>query len=96
MKWVPYETVIDVPTGLTNCSVPDFAKLFDFLLQQAMVKALDNDTHEGNMLQQVKAILSIAVDACHSLCKQASVILSSNQVDILMLSARTARMKCVQ
>ena len=45
---LPYETVVDVLTGLTNCSVPDFVKLFDFLLQQAKVKALNADTQEGN------------------------------------------------
>ena len=30
-----YETMIDVLMGLTNCSLPDFVKLFDFLLQWA-------------------------------------------------------------
>ena len=39
----PYETVIVVLTSLTNCSVPAFVKLFDFLLQQAKVKALEAD-----------------------------------------------------
>ena len=43
---LPYETVIDVLTGLTNCSVPDLVKLFDFLLQQAKMKALDTDMKE--------------------------------------------------
>ena len=43
--------------------------LFDFLLQQAKVNALDTDTHEENTLEQVKAILSKAVGAYHSLCK---------------------------
>ena len=46
----------------------NFVKLFDFLLQKAKVKSLDSDTHQGNILEQVKAILSKAVDACHSLC----------------------------
>ena len=53
---LPYETVIDVLTGLTNCSLPDFVKLFDFHLQQAKVKAIDTDTHEGNTPEQVKII----------------------------------------
>ena len=42
------EMVIDVLTGLTNCSIPDFMKLFDFFLQQAKVKAIDTNTHEEN------------------------------------------------
>ena len=63
-----YEIVVDVLTGLTNCSVPDIVKLFNFLLQQAKMKALDTVTHEGNTLEQIKVILSKAVDVCHSLC----------------------------
>ena len=31
---LPDETVVDVLEGLTNCSVPDFTKLFDFLFRQ--------------------------------------------------------------
>ena len=60
-----YEIVIDVLTCLTNCSIPDFVKLFDFLLQQCKSKAFDTDTHERNTLEQVKIILSLAVDAHH-------------------------------
>ena len=60
--------VIDVLTGLTYCSVPDFGKLFDFLLPQANVKTLDTDTHGGNKLEQVKAIVGKVVDAYHRLC----------------------------
>ena len=63
-----YQTVIEVLTGLRNCSVPDFVKLFDFLLQQAKVEALDTDSHTGNILKQIKAILSKAVDVYQSLC----------------------------
>ena len=63
-----YETVVDVSTSMTNSSVPDFVKMFDFFLQQANVKALDTVTHEGNTLEKTKAILSKAVDANHSLC----------------------------
>ena len=62
-----YETKINVLTGLTNYSVSDFVKLFEFFLQKANTKALDNDTHEGNTLEQVKTILSKAVDAHHCL-----------------------------
>ena len=65
---LPYKTVIDVLTGLTNCSIPDFVKLFHFLLQYTKAKALGTDTHGGNMLEQIKTILSKAVDAYHSLC----------------------------
>ena len=44
----------------TNLSVPNFVKLFDFLLQ------LVTDTHEVNTLEQVETNLSKAVDAYHS------------------------------
>ena len=44
------ESVIGVLKGLTNCSVPDFVKQFDFLFQQAKAKALEADTHEGSTL----------------------------------------------
>ena len=70
-----YEKVIDVITGLTICSVPDFVKLFDFLLQQAKVKAVDIDTHEGNILKQIEEILSKAVD--HSLCTAGTLYVSN-------------------
>ena len=63
MGALTYETVIDVLTDLTNSSVPNFVKLFDFLIQQVKVKALDTDTHQGNTLEQVTVILSKAVDA---------------------------------
>ena len=46
----------------------DFVKLFDLLMQQTKAKALDIDNHEGNKFEQVKTILSNAVDAYHSLC----------------------------
>ena len=41
-----YGKVIDVIRGLSNCSVPDFVMLFDFLWQQVKAKALDTDTHK--------------------------------------------------
>ena len=63
-------------------------KLFDFLLQQSKAKALYTDTHEGNILEQVKIILSKAVDAYHS----PSGMLATNKVDILMLSAGAMKM----
>ena len=34
MVALTYEKVIDVPTDLKNCSIPDFVKLFDFLEQK--------------------------------------------------------------
>ena len=33
-----YEAVVNVLTALTNCSVSDFVKLFDFLMWQARRK----------------------------------------------------------
>ena len=64
---LPNETVINLLTGLINFSVPDFVKLFDFLLQQAKAKVLDTDTHERDTFEQVKTFLSKAVDADPSL-----------------------------
>ena len=58
--------MIDVLTGLTNSSVPHFI-LFVFVLQQANAKALEFDTHWSSTFEQVKTILSKAVDTHHSL-----------------------------
>ena len=44
-----------------------------FLLQQAKVTALDTDTHEGNTLKQVKAILSKAEMLTTAFAQQASL-----------------------
>ena len=60
--------MIDVVTGLTNCSLPDSVEVVDFLLQQDEVKAIDTDTNERNKLEQVKAMLSKTVYAYYSLC----------------------------
>ena len=49
--------------GLTNFSVHDFMKLFDFLLQQAKANALDTETQKKHTLEQVKTILKKAVSA---------------------------------
>ena len=65
---LPFETVVGVPAGLTDCFMPDFLMLFDFLLQQAKTKALDTDIHEGGTVEQVKIILSETVDVYHNLC----------------------------
>ena len=62
------KTVIDVLSGLTQCSVPDYAKLLNLMLQQAKAEALDTNDHEDRTLKQLKAIISYAVDAYHSLC----------------------------
>ena len=74
----PYEIVIDVLTGLTNCLVWDFMKLFDFILQQAKVNALSTNTHERNMLEHVKEKLSKAIDATIAFAQQASGMLATN------------------
>ena len=67
---LPEETVVDILTGLTRCSVPEFNKLFDFLLQGARTSVLDIDgmSSHDDTLEQVKIILSKAVDAYHALC----------------------------
>ena len=65
---LPYETMMDVLTGLTNSSISDFVRLFGFLLQQAKEKPLDADIYERNTLENVKSILSKANDFYHSLC----------------------------
>ena len=69
VKALPDETIVDVLNGLTNCSVPEFTKLFDFLLQAARVEALDlNAGSNGDTLKSIKDITSKAVDAYHALC----------------------------
>ena len=67
---LPEETEVDILTGLTCCSVPEFTKLFDFLLQGARSNALDiyGMISQDDTLAQVKIILSKAVDAYHALC----------------------------
>ena len=67
---LPEETVVDILTGITRCSVPEFTKLFNFLLQDARENALDIDgiSSQDDTLAQVKIILSKAVDAYHALC----------------------------
>jgi len=66
---LPDETVVDVLEGLTHCSVPEFTKLFDFLLQAARVDALDLDNAtKGDTLSKVKEIMNKAVESYHALC----------------------------
>ena len=43
MNALPEETTVDILTGLTNCSVPEFTKLFDFVLQAKKLGSLDDD-----------------------------------------------------
>ena len=90
---ITYETVIDVLMSLTNCSVSDFVKLFDFLLQQTKVKCLDTDNHEGNMLELVKAILRRLLMLTIAFAQQTSGMLATSLVDVIMLSAGTVRRK---
>ena len=63
-----YDMEIDVLTPQTNLSILDFVKLFYILLQQIKEKALDVDACEGRTLEQVKAIMTKAVDANHCVC----------------------------
>ena len=66
---LPDETVVDILTGLTRCSVPEFTKLFDFVLQGARADALDLGINSGgDTLADIKIILAKAVDAYHALC----------------------------
>ena len=68
-KALPDETVVDVLTGLTLCSVPEFTKMFDFALQRKRMEALElADETEQDTLKEIKAIMSKAVDSYHSLC----------------------------
>ena len=62
------EAVTDTLTGLIKFSVSYFVKVFDFLLHQAKMKDLGTDTHNVISLEQLKTIMSKAVDAYHSLC----------------------------
>ena len=68
---LPDETVVDVLKGLTRCSVPEFSKLFDNMLQQAQAMSLEAD-YVGNTsedtLEAVSNIMSKAVEFYHALC----------------------------
>ena len=55
-------------SGLRNGLVSDCMKLFGFLLEQANEKDLGANTHEGDTLEQVKTILSKAVNFDHGHC----------------------------
>ena len=73
--------------------MPDFVKLFDFLLQQTKTETLHADTHEGNTLELlrlfwIRLLMLIVVSAL-----QASSMLVESQVDISMLFARIVRWK---
>ena len=82
---LPDETVVDVLEGLTNCSVPDFTKLFDFLLQAARVNALELDeANKGDTLAQVKEIMSKAVDAYHALCTAGKWHVNHKRVSLIV------------
>lgn len=82
---LPEETVVDVLEGLTNCSVPDFTKLFDFLLQAARVNALDLDeANKGDTLAQVKQIMAKAVDAYHALCTAGKWHVNHKRVSVVV------------
>ena len=83
---LPDETVVDVLTGLTNCSVPEFTKLFDYLLQGARVNALDmnGDLTGDDTLTQIKNIMSKAVDAYHALCTAGKWFVHSGRANVVI------------
>ena len=55
---LPEETVVDVLTGLTHCSVPEFVEFFKCLLQAARAEALElNKTKANNTKASVKGIM---------------------------------------
>ena len=60
---LPEETVNDILIGLSHFSMPYYARLLDFLLQQAKLNDLDAHTHEGSLLEKVKIVMSKTVDA---------------------------------
>ena len=65
---LPEDMVIDVLNGLTNCSISEFTKLFDFMLQATHVGVLDLDTDlDDNALSQIKMIMTKIVDVYHAL-----------------------------
>ena len=54
---LPDKTIVDVLDGLTNFLVPEFTKLFGFLLQSAIVNSLDLDeAKNSDTLAQVRKI----------------------------------------
>ncbi len=66
---LPEETVVDILTGLTHCSVPEFKELFQFFLQAARAEALNvNHSFKDDTLKEVKTLLSRAIESYHALC----------------------------
>ena len=64
---LPDETVIDILTGLTKCSVEQFRKIFDHLLQKEQLALLEHATHPKSTIDRVKEVLIKAVDTYNSL-----------------------------
>ena len=83
---LPDETVVDILTGLTNCSVPDFTDLFNFLLQMARANALqlDHDSSKKDTLEDVKNIMIKAVDAYHALCTAGKWIVDQKTLNLVV------------
>ena len=85
VKALPDKTVVNVLTGLTNCSVPEFKSLFDFMLQAARIQALKlNESPPGDTLQNMREIMAKAVDAYHALCAAGKWHVNHAQVSVII------------
>ena len=80
---LPSETMIDVLEGLTNFSVPDFTKLFDFFHQLARAASLDDDHEDDDTLKEIKKILTKAVDEYHALCTAGKWHINHTRINIV-------------
>ena len=65
---LPKETVFDVLEGLTKCSVPAFAALFDFYIQMSRATHEREDGAAPDTLALIRKHLHKAVDEYHALC----------------------------
>ena len=82
---LPEETVVDILTGLTRCSVPEFVEFFKFLLQAARAEVLELDeTRVNDTKASVKGIMSKAVDTYHALCTAGKWYINHKRVSLVV------------
>jgi len=68
-KELPLETPIDIITGLTLCSVTDFKNLFEHMLQEEKMKALNGNkrTDQKSVMAEIRVILAKATEVYDSM-----------------------------
>jgi len=66
---LPSETVNDILEGMSYCSVPEFAKVFEHyrITARAKISSIDDDDDDDDTLAEIKKFLVKAVDEYHAL-----------------------------